>query len=153
MCHLSQVPWEISHITCHMSQVTFHLSIMPTATHLPLMTPPSSTVDSFQIYKKKKKLSWTKNVVTIVLNFEPIMQFWHPSRLRILRTIQIHYILWRKVLKPITLVIINNYNFYDRKNTNKHTDMATLWPTQPRGPSWWKSTWETNGLRNALLNA
>ena len=26
----------------------------------------------------------------------------------------------------------------DIRQTNKHTDMSTLWPTRPRGPSWWK---------------
>ena len=25
------------------------------------------------------------------------------------------------------------------RQTHKQTDMSTLWPTRPRGPSWWKS--------------
>ena len=36
------------------------------------------------------------------------------------------------------LAIINNYNFPDIQ-TDRQTDMATLWPTRPRGPRWWKS--------------
>ena len=47
MCHVRQV-------TCHMSHVTFHLSLTPTAAHLPLLTPPLSTVDRFQIQKSPK---------------------------------------------------------------------------------------------------
>ena len=34
-------------IMCHMSHATFHLSLTPTATDLPLLTPPLSTVDWF----------------------------------------------------------------------------------------------------------
>ena len=40
---------SVSQVTCHMSYVTFHLSLMPTATDLPLLIPQSSTVDWFQI--------------------------------------------------------------------------------------------------------
>ena len=45
--------------------VTFHLSLTTTATDLPLLTPPLSTV------KKKKK--WTENVIKFVVTFELII--------------------------------------------------------------------------------
>ena len=50
---MSQVTCHMSHVICPMSHVTFHLSLTPTATatDLPLLTPPLSTVDWFHIEK------------------------------------------------------------------------------------------------------
>ena len=50
-CHMSHVKWYMSHNTCTMPHVTFHLSLMPTATDLPLLNTPLSTADWFQIQK------------------------------------------------------------------------------------------------------
>ena len=76
--------------------------------------------------------SRTENAVKIVLTFEPVMQFWCPSKFRILRKISTHCY---KIHKTDILAGI-----YIHKNihTYIHTDMATLWPTWPTGPSWWK---------------
>ena len=48
-CHMA-----VSHVTRHLPPVTnanSHLSLTPAATDLPLLTPPLSTVDWFQIQK------------------------------------------------------------------------------------------------------
>ena len=50
-CHLSHVVYHLLPVTCHLSPVTFHLSPTPTATDLPLLTPPLCTVGW---YAKKK---------------------------------------------------------------------------------------------------
>ena len=36
---------HVSHVTCHMSHVTFRLALTPKATDLLLLTPPLFTVD------------------------------------------------------------------------------------------------------------
>ena len=55
-----------------------------------------------------KKGKGKENIVKIVVAFEHIMQFWCPSRFRILRTIVTHYILWRKttnlILWPLSTI-------------------------------------------------
>ena len=43
-CHMSSLTCHIFHVTCQLSHVTSHLSLKPTATDLPLLTP-LSTVD------------------------------------------------------------------------------------------------------------
>ena len=43
--HMFKVTCHMSHFIGPMSHVTFHRSITPTATDLPLLTPPLSTVD------------------------------------------------------------------------------------------------------------
>ena len=58
----------MSQVTCHMSHVTFHLSLTSTATDLPLLTPPLSTVDWFQI-QRKPELLMDENFVKIVVTF------------------------------------------------------------------------------------
>ena len=73
-----------------------------------------------------------KNIVKIVVTFEPIMQFWCTSRFRIRRTIKTYSILWRNTKKTW-------YFGHYRHFCDIETDMATLWPTQPREPIWWKS--------------
>ena len=42
---------HVSHIISHMSHVTFNLSLTQTATDLPLLIPPLSTVGLFQVQK------------------------------------------------------------------------------------------------------
>ena len=44
------------------------------ATDLPMLTPPLSTVDWFQL-PNGPNYSWTKNVVKIAVTFELIVQF------------------------------------------------------------------------------
>ena len=66
-----------------------------------------------------------KNIVKTVVIFQPIMQFWCPSRFRILGTIHTHFILLP--LWTITTCM-----------TNLQAEMVTLWPTRPRGQSRWK---------------
>ena len=46
-CPMPRVKLDLSHVLCHMSIVTFHLSLTPTATDLPLLGPPLSTVHWF----------------------------------------------------------------------------------------------------------
>ena len=70
---VAQVICHMPHVICHMSYATFNLSQTPTATDLPLLTPP--------------KLLWTRNIVKIVVIFKPMMQFWCPYRLGILKII------------------------------------------------------------------
>ena len=53
-----------------------------------------------------------------------------------LLTILTHSILWKKRKNSDHFSIINHYNFCDI-HTDRQTDMATLWPTGPRGPSRW----------------
>ena len=101
-------------------------------------------------------MTW-KNVAKIVVTFEPIIQFWCPSRFRILiptlfyerekkrKTLTIWPLGWvglgvtvtyvyMTVLKAAYWLIaspvsqLQLYNFCDR-NTNTPTDMASLWPT------------------------
>ena len=48
MCHMSRVTCNVM---CHISHVTFRLSLTPTATDPPLLTPPSFTLDCFWIQK------------------------------------------------------------------------------------------------------
>ena len=66
-----------------------------------------------------------KKVVKINVTFESLIQFWCPSRFRILRTISLYFM--KKYKKPDTLAVIDNYNFCDTQ-----TDVATIWPTPPR---------------------
>ena len=62
-----------------------------------------------------------KNVVKIVVTFEPIMQFWCPSRFRILRTISSLSILWRKA-RNMTLCPLSTITaFVTDKKTNRRT--------------------------------
>ena len=89
----SCVTFHKSHFTCQLSHVTFHLSLRPTSTDLPLLTLPLSTLDRFLI-KKKTLVNYKQKIFKIVVSFERIMQFWCSSRFRILRTIYTHYILW-----------------------------------------------------------
>ena len=65
----------MSYITCHVSHVTFHLSLKPTAANRPLLIHPLSTLDWFQV-KKNPNYLWTKNNVNIVVTFEQILQFY-----------------------------------------------------------------------------
>ena len=93
--HKSLVTCHMSHVRCHMSHVTFNLSLTQTATDLPMLIPPLFTVGWFQIHKNPN-YSWTKNIIKIVVTFEPILQCWCPSRSIILRAIHTHSILWNK---------------------------------------------------------
>ena len=43
----------------------------------------------------------------------------------------------KKDKKPDSLAVIDNHNFYERQ-TDIHTDMATIWLTRPREQSRWK---------------
>ena len=64
-----------SHVKCHISHVTYHLPPVTNAnSHRQfLLTTPSSTVDWFKI-KKNLNQSRTKNVLKIVVSFEPTQQ-------------------------------------------------------------------------------
>ena len=44
---------------------------------------------------------WKKKCVKIVVTLKPIMQFWCPSRLRILKMIFTHSVLWKKTKKTL----------------------------------------------------
>ena len=63
---------------------------------------------------------WTNHAMLMNLDLESLEPY-------------LHIIFLKKDKKTDTLAVIDNYNFCDRQ-----TDMATLWPTWPRGPSWWK---------------
>ena len=75
MCHMSQVTCHMVHVTCHMSpsnchmsHVTLQLSLTPTATDIPLLTPPLSTVDWFLIQKNLLKKRNKKHDTLAVIN-------------------------------------------------------------------------------------
>ena len=82
-------------VTCHISPVTFQLSLTPTGTkpnnHKP-SPADSPIVYSRMVLDLNKHLnkSWTKPVVKIVVTIKPIMQFSCVSRCSILRTIYNH---------------------------------------------------------------
>ena len=61
-----------------------------------------------------------KNIVKIVLTFELIMQFWCPSRFRILTIILPTLFYEERQKKTDTLAVLDNYNF-----CNKHTYTRT----------------------------
>ena len=85
-----------------------------------------------------------KNLVRIVVTFEPIMQFRCSSRFRILKTV--HTTFFEESPQP-------NWYFgcYQQLQLLWQTDMATLWPTWHRGPVWW-TLWVQWTLINALLS-
>ena len=63
-----------------------------------------------------------KNIVKILVTFKPIMQFWCPSRFRILGTIPNHYILW-KMTKTLTIwPYLTITTFVTRIHTHIKTD-------------------------------
>ena len=131
-CHVSHVSCHVWHVTCHVSHVTCHLSLTPTATatDLPLLTPSAGTSWLWGSNQQDEK-----NVTKIVATFEPIIQFWCPSRLRILRTIPDPFILWEKKEREKTWYFGRSWQLpllrQTHRQTHTQTDIATLWPTDP----------------------
>ena len=62
-----------------------------------------------------------KKVVKIGRNFEPLMEFWCPSRFRILHTISTHSILWRKTISLILWLLLTTTTFMTHTQTHKRT--------------------------------
>ena len=69
--------------------------------------------------KNIKKFKWMTNVVKVIVPFEPIMQFWCLSRLRILKTMPTHPISWRKTKNLILWPLLKN------TQTDGHGDSMT----------------------------
>ena len=67
------------------------------------------------------------------MTFELIMHFWCPFWFRILRTTQFH----KERQETWYFGPYQQLKLYGSQ-TDTQTDMATLWPTWPRGPSQWK---------------
>ena len=70
---------------------------------------------------------------------------------RVLRTILTHSILWRKTKNLILWPLLTITTVMTDIHTYIHTDMATLWPTRPRGPSWWKKDMSPKCFHYATL--
>ena len=109
----------MSHVTCHLS-----LMITATATNPPLLTLPLSTVGWFTVgcLQKTEKVEKPK-----------IHQNKKKQQLNLCHR------------RPKLAIRSSTRTFFDLRNwvycngTHRQTDRhATLWPTRPRGPSWWK---------------
>ena len=141
-CHKSNV-----HDTCHMSHVICHLQpVINANSHTP--SPADSPLIHSRLVPDSRNpyLFMDKNVVKIVVSFEPIMQLWCPSRLRKLWIIPSPPYFMKKDEKHDTLGLSKEEEKWWR--TDIHTDMANLWPTRPRGPSRWKNKYSNNTTLN-----
>ena len=86
-----------------------------------------------------------------IVTFEPIMQFRCFSRFRIRRTISTHPILWRrKKLRSFGHNQQLQLLWHTYTHTHRQTDMPTLWPTQHRGPSWWKNNTQRKSYKTCV---